>query len=39
MTDEEFLETIEDQGVDEALRLVIVEAWHKVQEELVKDLQ
>lgn len=25
---------MEQEGVDEALRLTIVEAWHKVQEEL-----
>ena len=39
MTDEDFMELMEDEGVDEACRRVIVEAWHEVQKELMKESQ
>ena len=39
MTDEEFMKVMEEEGVDEACRRVIVEAWHKVQKELMEESQ
>lgn len=38
MTDEKFFQFMEEEGVDEALRLVIIEAWLKVQEEMNQEL-
>lgn len=31
MTDEEFMKFMEEEGVDEACRRAVIEAWHKVQ--------
>lgn len=31
MTDEEFMEFMEEEGIDEACRRVVIEAWHNLQ--------